>query len=230
MHTRFLAVELRTHVADALRDFYGSVLGLRLETLAQGFLARTGASLLRFRPTTDSEPVYHIAFNIPENQIDAARDWLRDRAELIPHFKTGDTIVDWPAWNAHSVYFLDPAGNLLEAIARHALANARRGDFDTTSFLNISELGLVVPDPHVTIDQLSTTFELPKKSVLHDFGAVGDDNGLFIVSAEHRAWMPTTDVLAEPFPARAFVYHHHNIELSLPGTDYTIHGRVHRPR
>jgi catechol 2,3-dioxygenase-like lactoylglutathione lyase family enzyme len=226
MHARYLAVELQTHVVDALRDFYGSVLGLRLETLAQGFLARTGESLLRFRPTSDAEPVYHIAFNIPENQIESARDWLNQRAELIPHFQTGNTIVDWPAWNAHSVYFFDPAGNLLEVIARHSLANARPGDFDATSFLTISELGLVVPDPHATIDRLSQTFDLPKKSVLHDFGAVGDDHGLFIVSAEHRAWMPTKDILAERYPARAFLRHRKNIELTLPGTDYSIFGRV----
>jgi catechol-2,3-dioxygenase len=188
-------------------------------------LARAGASLLRFRPVTDSTPVYHIAFNIPENQIESARDWLSPRAELIPHFQTGSTITDWPAWNAHSVYFLDPAGNLLEVIARHELHNARAGAFDSTCLLNVSELGLVVPDPHATMDLLSTTFGLPKKSVLHDFGAVGDDHGLFIVSAERRAWMPTTDVLAERFPARAVVRHGDNLELTLPGTDYTIVGR-----
>ena len=129
MAARYLAVELQTHVPNALRKFYGESLGLRLETLAQGFLARAGNSLLRFRPVTDGEPVYHIAFNIPENQIEAARDWLSQRATLIPHFQTGDTIIDWPAWNAHSVYFLDPAGNLLEVIARHALNTARNHRF-----------------------------------------------------------------------------------------------------
>ena len=226
MPARYLAVELQTHALDAMRKFYGEALGLRLETLAQGFLARAGGSLLRFRPVADDQPVYHIAFNIPENQIEAAREWLSQRAELIPHFQTGDTIIDWPAWNAHSVYFLDPSGNLLEVIARHALNNARNTGFDGAGLLNISELGLVVPDPHATMDLIAETFDLPKKSVLHDFGAVGDDEGLFIVSAEQRAWMPTEHVLAQRFPARAFIRHSHDVRLILPGTDYEIIGKV----
>ena len=222
MITRFLAVELLTHKPAELREFYGAALGLALVDLADGFAAIIGKSLLRFRPTHGSEPTYHVAFNIPENQIESARDWLQTRAELIPHHASGDTLIDWPAWNAHSVYFVDPAGNMLEVIARHSLPNAHPGNFGAASFCNISELGLVVPDPNATMDLLATTFDLPKKSVLDDFGAVGDDNGLFIVSAQNRPWMPTTHLLAQPFPARAVVNHPHPIELTLADTEYTV--------
>jgi hypothetical protein len=51
---------------------------------------------------------------------------------------------------------------------------------------------------------------------------VGDDNGLFIVSAQNRPWMPTTHMLAQPFPARAVVNHPRQVELDLPGAEYTI--------
>jgi catechol 2,3-dioxygenase-like lactoylglutathione lyase family enzyme len=222
MRTRFLAVELLTDKPVELREFYGTTLGLAIVDLADGFAAITGKSLLRFRPTYGSQPTYHVGFNIPENQIESARDWLQTRAELIPHHASGDTLIDWPAWNAHSVYFLDPAGNMLEVIARHSLPNALPGNFGAASFCNISELGLVVPDTNAALDLLASTFDLPKKSVLDDFGAVGDDDGLFIVSAQNRPWMPTTQLLAQPFPARAVVNHPRPIVLNLPGTEYTI--------
>jgi catechol-2,3-dioxygenase len=33
-------------------------------------------------------------------------------------------VVDYSHWNAHSIFFLDPAGTVVEYIARHDLKNA----------------------------------------------------------------------------------------------------------
>ncbi len=226
-HTRFLQLELHTHKPEPLLGFYRDVLGLPIvarDTVS--FTVQTGASTIRFLLTERGEPSYHLAFNIPENKIERALEWVTPRAELIPHFRTGGLIIDWPFWNAHSVYFLDPVGNILEAIARHDLRNAADGEFGANDFLNVSEIGLVVPDPQATIELLAHTFDLPKKSVLSDFGAVGDDHGLFIVSAEDRPWMPTEHLRAQRFPARAVVQHPAPIHLEVPGTHYTIDSRV----
>ena len=224
--TRFLDITLQTRDVAQLASFYEMTLGLPVTSDDAHCTIRAGNSLLRFGATENGQPKYHLAFNIPENKIEAARVWLAARAELVPHFKSGATIIDWPYWNAHSVYFLDPAGNILEVIARHGLENGAPGSFGPTDFLNVSELGFVVPDPQETMDLLASAFELPIKSRLDDFGAVGDDHGLFIVSAEKRPWMPTDNQLAEPFPARAVVRHKAAVLVRLPGTSYVVAGRT----
>lgn len=221
--TRLLQLELQTAAPAALTAFYRDMLQLPVQLQPDhSVVVPIGGSTIRFQPTEQGEPVYHFAFNIPENKIDGALEWLRPRAQLIPHFKTGALIIDWPFWHAHSVYFLDPAGNILEVIARHQLNNAASGDFTGHDLLNVSEIGLVVPDPHATIALLAQAFDLPTRSLLEDFGAVGDDHGLFIVSAEDRPWMPTDYLRAHHFPASIMVQHAAAVHIAIPGTSYTI--------
>jgi catechol-2,3-dioxygenase len=223
--TRFVEINLQTHQLAALIDFYRDSVGSTVAAAdASSFMLQIGASRVRFTTTDGGEPAYHFAFNIPDNKIEQALRWLEPRAQLIPHFQTGEMIIEWPAWSAHSIYFFDPAGNIVELIARHGLDNGSTGAFGSSDLLGVSELGLVVPDPQATIDLLSRTFDLPRKSVLPGFGAVGDDHGLFIISAIDRPWMPTADVPARPFPARAVVRHADRVEIAIPGTDYYIVG------
>jgi catechol-2,3-dioxygenase len=219
----YLQIELLTHALGRLQHFYQDGLGLAVtQSDASSFSVQVGATALRFAATDQGQPVYHLAFNISENKIESAREWLAPRAQLLPHFQTGKTILHWPAWNAHSIYFLDPAGNVLEVIARHELDNAARGPFGPADLLNVSELGLVVDDAHATMDLLRRELGLHDKSVLADFGALGDDHGLFIVSAINRPWMPTEDRLAKPYAARALVRHERARVLAIPGSPYVI--------
>jgi hypothetical protein len=243
----FVAIELDSHNIEELRSFYRNELGLQVSAIAPsgrdfrptspqappqaGHAAQRpectvsmGATSVRFLQSAATRPVYHLAFNIPENKIEQALEWLTSRVQLLPHYRSGQTIIHWPDWNAHSIYFLDAAGNILEVIARHDLHNAAPGPFGPHDFLNLSELGLVVPDPHASMDLLARTFGLATRSVLPGFGAVGDDQGLFIVSAKDRPWMPTDDRLARPFPARALVRHKEHVELTIPATSYMITG------
>ncbi|MGH7468079.1 MAG: VOC family protein [Longimicrobiales bacterium] len=221
----YLKIELLTHMPRALRDFYQDRLGLPVARYDGSAVSlRVGATTIDFAPTNQGEPVYHLAFNIPENKIESALEWLTSRAVLLPHYQSGRTIVDWPDWNAHSIYFLDPAGNVLEVIARHDLDNAVSGAFGPADLLNVSELGLVVDDPHATLDLLRRELGVRNKSVLSDFGAVGDDHGLFIVSAVNRPWMPTDDRPARPFPARVVIRHERPLELAIPGAPYVVEG------
>ena len=48
----------------------------------------------------------------------------RNRAAGLP-----PDIVDYSHWNAHSIFFLDPGGNVVEYIARHDLKNGAPGAF-----------------------------------------------------------------------------------------------------
>jgi hypothetical protein len=219
----FLDIELQTHRPGELAAFYEDALQLPVQAGRSSFTVQMGSTQLRFALSNEAEPCYHLAFNIPENRIEQACAWLEKRAQLVPHFKTGDLIINWPDWNAHSVYFFDAAGNILEVIARHDLHNAISHEFGPGDLLSVSELGLVVPDPHATLDQLARAFDLASKSVLSGFAALGDDHGLFIISAENRPWMPT-DIPAKPFPARAVIQHRVSAAVEI-GDIYGIESR-----
>lgn len=82
---------------------------------------------------------YHFAINVPQNQFEDAVTWLSDRVELLSDTETGDSEIFFEDWNAHAVYCLDPAGNLLELIARHDLSNDSDRPFGSENFLEVSE-------------------------------------------------------------------------------------------
>ncbi|MEZ4736270.1 MAG: hypothetical protein R3E79_54995 [Caldilineaceae bacterium] len=83
---------------------------------ATSFTVQAGASAITFGETAAVLPsIYHVAFNIPENQLAAAKRWLRERVPLLQNGERDEWV--FPDWNAHTVYFLDPAGNILECIA-----------------------------------------------------------------------------------------------------------------
>ena len=134
-----MALELRVGVAlDTMKRFYGRTLGLPILRDEPNRLdVRTGSSTIAFVPADGASdaPFYHFAFNIPENQILAARTWQLARTPLLPIPERlrdrafPDDVVDYRHWNAHSIFFLDPAGNVVEYIARHDLDNASRAPF-----------------------------------------------------------------------------------------------------
>jgi catechol-2,3-dioxygenase len=179
---KILDVEiLSPNVARAV-DFFESALGLPVEDEA----VQIGGSRLRFTRGVPSAP-YHLAVNIPQNQVRAAKDWLERRASLL-----SDEVFDFAFWNAEAVYFEDPDGNVWELIGRRGLHNDRAGSFGPELFLGLSEVGLPVADTRPAIEILEQTFGLAVFSGDRDqFTALGDDNGLFIVVRPGRLWLPT---------------------------------------
>src|SRR5690606_23910333 len=126
---------LRLHTSTPLhsmRYFYHELLEFPIvDEKATEITFQTGETALTFVKTPASKnPFYHLAFNIPENKIRSARDWQLKRTALQPspeHLIDAaytDDIRHFKSWNAHSIFFWDPAGNLVEYIARHDLANA----------------------------------------------------------------------------------------------------------
>ena len=90
-------------------------------------------------------PFYHFAFNIPENKIEKAYEWQKIKTDIIhpnPDFNWDSTkkIVHFSGWNANSIFFLDPAGNLLEYIARHDLKNANAAEFSAKDILYAGDI------------------------------------------------------------------------------------------
>lgn len=122
MHVQHI-LESCLYVDDLTRAerFYHDVLGLEVESRQDGrhvFFHCGQRMLLLFNPlasrhSTDHFPGHgsfgpgHLAFGIRAAQMDAWIDWLKSQAVEI------EKMIDWPQ-GGRSVYFRDPAGNILE--------------------------------------------------------------------------------------------------------------------
>jgi len=191
---------LGTHNITATAVFYTQ--SLQLPVISEGgrhISLQAGSSILTFeQQETATPPIYHIAFNIPHNQLQEAIQWLQNFTTLLP-VTDSSHIADFSNWNAHAVYFYDNNGNLLELIARHGLENASA----QLHIDCISELGVVTENPTAYADQLISRYGLTvfsRQPRLEQFTALGDDNGLLIIVKEGRNWFPTS-VPAQYFPA-----------------------------
>jgi hypothetical protein len=188
---------LQSAYLKTLQEFYSTILELPAEPINDKEITiKIGASELVFSETKQAEPFYHFAINIPSNKIEEAKTWLSSKVKLLWIDDYKSDIAEFTNWHARSAYFYDPAGNILELIARFDLANETNEVFSSRQLLSISEVGLVFN--HETFEskttQLLQDYSLSyftKQPPLPQFRAVGDDDGLFIVVPEHRNWYPT---------------------------------------
>ncbi len=202
---KFSEIQILTHTLEAQRAFYTQTLGLPdATTTPDTFTAQAGATRLTFaQAPANWKGVYHFAFNIPENQLAEAKVWLRQRTPLISSH-AGEDEYNFESWNAHAMYFFDPAGNVVELIARHNLPNASPRPFGSHSLLNVSEISVTaaaVPDTARAIQATLgvEVYDGPSAT----FAALGDEHGLFIVVKEGREWFPDTGVWAGFYPMTA---------------------------
>ena len=203
-------IRLQTNRLFPLYHFYKNVLELPVTDDSDTyFTIHAGASKLIFEKTEDplSRPIYHFAFNIPSNRIQEAHDWLKESAELLWIEEYKSYIADFTNWNARSVYFLDPAGNIAELIARADLNDFINEPFSSKHIRNVSEIGLVFPEPGFqrSIEQILEDHKLEyfsKQPPLEKFCAIGNDEGLFIIVPENRSWYPGKDKPAGIFPMK----------------------------
>jgi catechol 2,3-dioxygenase-like lactoylglutathione lyase family enzyme len=197
---RIRELVLQTHRPGELATFYGQVLGLPVQREPDRLSVSCGISLLTFLPV-DAAAYYHFAFNIPPGQIEEALRWLQERELEILH-EGARLITEFPNWKAQSVYFRDPAGNVLEFIARRELGLSPLQPFaPLTAVRSISEIGLPVRDVPAAARQLEQAGIPPYWGSSSTFRALGNPEGLLIVvDASDKTWYPTT-VPARPFPA-----------------------------
>ena len=196
---RILSLELLTGAnMNAMKTFYGKTLDLRImDERADRFSVEAGETRLTFVTSADVDggraPFYHFAFTIPANKILQALEWQKARTPLlaIPERNRAAgypaEVVDYRHWNAHSIFFLDPAGNVLEYIARHDLKNDNTARFDWGDLLYISEIGVVVDDVPEVAGTVREIASLPQyKGGDAEFTAVGDEYGLVLVMKRGR--------------------------------------------
>ena len=197
-------LELLVVDLSAQRDFYSNILELPTELTASGLLIKAGSTEILFTQAPSGfDGAYHFAFNIPENQYHPAKKWISTRIPLLKD-KSGKEDFTSESWNSDSIYFSDPARNVLELIARHNLKNATDRDFDSSQILNVSEIGLPSENVIEFANQLCMRLDLSvfKQESNETFTPVGDDDGLFILPAKDRIWMPDSGVPAKLLPIR----------------------------
>jgi catechol-2,3-dioxygenase len=184
---------LTTAPINELKEFYGKVLGLPVSSAGdQSLTVQAGKSSITFTKADGHgpRPFYHFAFNIPENKIEKAFAWQRKRTPIVHPNPSGprDAIVNFRHWNAHSIFFLDPAGNLLEYIARHDLQNAVDGDFTVNDILYASEIGFIVDDVEKTGTAIKQSLGLNSYRPSENFMPIGDEYGLLLMIQKGKIW------------------------------------------
>ena len=210
---------LQTADIDPQRSFYRDLLELPVTQDDSGLAVQIGSSELRFESHAGFTGRYHIAFDVPNNQLGDATAWLEARVSIFG----AERVYHGINWNADSVYFLDAAGNILELIARHTAATAQSEPFSSASLLHISEIGLSAPDPLGLATWLEAQFGLQKyRDHAPSFIPVGDAKGLLIVVSNEREWFPETGIRAVPLPTQVTLEGQRSLTLNLPDLPYRI--------
>src|SRR6188768_4176864 len=112
------------------------------------FSIKTGNSILQIQKTLeDVKSGYHLAFNIePSLFLEAAAYLQLQHIQLLEN--ENKILIDFPHWNARSIYFRDADQNILEYIAKYNLPHHQYDRlFNPKDVLAISEIGVPVNDP-----------------------------------------------------------------------------------
>ena len=244
---RIARIKLYALELEPLRRFYRDTLELPLCEDGEGsFTVRAGQSLLTFdqglpdsdsSSSSDEPPYYHFAFNISENKIAEAVEWLERKGVAISPVN-GRTVVRSESWDSDSVYFVDPAGNIVEFIARHGLSNgADTPGFSAENIVNISEIGCGTDD----VNELSGLLRKRLRGSVYLegddlFTPIGDEEGLIILSSLRRNWLGSnkpvrifpmeitvlmgetgeSQVLRFPYPVRTLSFRKRTNEDAIP--------------
>ncbi|WP_161497149.1 VOC family protein [Pradoshia eiseniae] len=197
---------LQTDKLHTLKYFYTKVLGFSLDDEHHDrFQIKAGSSIIEF---TDKDvagsPFYHFALNIPSNQFREAKEWLKEKLTLL--VEEGKDEADFSFWPAHSCYFEDPAGNIVELVARYKENPINHAPFSVNSILNISEIGLVVKDAKKVGEQLEEIGILASEGDHISNSSLNfmqeNKNGVFILLTNTgRRWL-FSDKESEIFPLK----------------------------
>lgn len=191
---QIVELHLFTDNLSATVSFYRDTLEVPLISQEKTNVSfQVGASILCFHASFNKQPVYHFAFTIPANKIDQAYQWAKEKTMLIDAAQ-GEKIADFTNWNSKAFYFVDNNKNIVEFIARFDLQNESFLPFSGSSFVAISEIGIVSDDVIKTCNEMIGEYGLSffsKQPPVTNFAAIGDDNGLFIVVSKNRNWFPT---------------------------------------
>lgn len=188
------AIELLSNNLKETANFYNNILDIKTSNrTATEVSFLIGTTQLTFQKSEVIQPNYHLAFDIPNNKLEEAFEWLNQRTTILP--VTDDSnFSSFEAWNAKSFYFYDNNENLLELICRFDADNQSSVSFDSNALLSVSEIGIVTNDVIAMGEKLTKQYDLEyyfKQPKAENFAVIGDEDGLFILVNPDRNWFPT---------------------------------------
>jgi len=170
------------------------------------FCVKAGSSLLQIQKSDwNITPCYHLALNIEPSLFLESFTYLQQKNISFLESEN-KVLIDFPDWNARSIYFKDAEGNILECIARYNLQHHQYDRlFSSEDIISISEIGVPVNDISKFLDTIksNTSIEI-WKSYGQWFFAAGDERGLLIIVPEKHKWFPT-NIEATQLPAEIYI-------------------------
>lgn len=176
------------------KAFYKDTIGLELKDSSENEATFVcGESELTIKQDSHNY-YYHFAFNIPPNLFEEAKIWTKERVTLLT--EDGHDEVDFTGDKAKAIYFEDPAGNIVEFIARlETTSQALEINFNAKHISGISEIGLVSNDVKQDVEELISLGipvrhdeEIHYSTYLNFFGEYED--GVYIILAPvARKWL-----------------------------------------
>jgi catechol 2,3-dioxygenase-like lactoylglutathione lyase family enzyme len=222
---RFDAVELSVPDLEAARAFYAGVLQLAALPAASGLAFSAGPTRLALRAApAEQQPRYHLAFSVPLARFDAARRLVAAHTPLIT--AGGDEVIVHASWDAVAFYFRDPAGSILECIARRGEPADDPLAPQAPAIGSVCEVGVVVDDVPAMAATLRGALRVApfRGSEGETFTALGDSEGLLIVVQRGREWYPSTGLAAEPAPLQLAVTLDDGSRRRISGPPYRCDG------
>ncbi len=218
LRATFLATRL-----DAMQAFYGRTMGWPVARVGTSLRVQTGGTELLFEPTPeDDTPYYHLAWAIPSNKFELGKAWLAKRLPLLRH-PDGREEFHFTTARRRAVYFADPAGNILELIARDDLGDHRDGPFSLADLLYVNHVGLVVADMMAAIRNISQSLGLqPTAPPRPTFTKLGDVHRHVVLVPQDRLWLPEMNRGAEVFGAEVVLHGPQPARMELAGHPYRI--------
>ncbi|PEF76540.1 glyoxalase [Bacillus pseudomycoides] len=211
-------VTLYSNALEEMKDFYLNKLDFQLlHSSEMSFSIQVGESELEFRKNNlNSKPFYHLAFNIPSNQFSEAKEWAKKKVVL--NVEDGEDEVYFSRSNAHSFYFMDPAGNIVEFISRHTTSPESNEPFSIDSILNMSEMNLTTDEVLEVGNQLiEYGISVRDGEALSDgFHFMGENGVYLLLGPSGRRWF-FSDLDAEVHPLMLEIDNEKQIEINRQG-------------
>ena len=211
-------LNLRARRLDQNRFFWETLLGFTVidAPSAGQYTLQVGNTKLTFRQSNTNPdleatffPQYHFTIAIPSNQVENCLDWVLKQKAVNPANNVEVTIPIWKdylndaeiirrnLYNSQSVFIQDPAGNVIELLARHDMNNTATGAFNKGMFIGISEVGIVTRDVRKTAALLKETFGVDEVlGSSNSFKPIGGATGLLKLIVPGKPWIPTENELA----------------------------------
>src|SRR5690625_626573 len=213
--TMFNSILLYTNQLKELRRFYMNILELNItDETEEAFSIDIGTSKLTFKQS-DKPCFYHYAINIPGNQFSMLKHRIKERIPL--NRERGIDEVYFSSFDADSMYFEDPAGNIIELIGRRKRDLFGNPTF-AESFFNISEVGIV----SAHLDDLSEEFQdigLPLRGTEISYDSVnffGREESFIVLVPPERKWY-FSEQMSEVFPLEIELTNGYHITINEEG-------------